>query len=149
MGRITRDLEIRQTQSGTQVLSFSIAVDRAPAKQGGERQTDFINCVAFGQRADFIARYFGKGRMICVEGNLKTGSYDKDGQKHYTTDVWVEQAYFTGEPRQEGNHERNYSQPSNNSYNNSFSQQSAPKADVSIGSLKDYEDVIGDDDAPF
>lgn len=149
MGRITKDLEVRQTQSGSQRLPFTIAVDRAPARQGEERQTDFISCVAFGQRAEFIKKYFGKGRMIAIEGNIRTGSYEKDGVRHYTTDVWVDSVYFTGEPRQEGSHERNYTQPSNNNYNDNYSQQSEPKSDVSIGSLKDYEDVIGDDNAPF
>ncbi len=151
MGRITRELEIRQTQGGTAVLSFTVAVDRAPAKQGGERQTDFISCVAFGQRAEFIARYFGKGRMIAIEGNLRTGSYDRDGQKHYTTEVWVDSVSFTGEARQEGGYERSYS--NNNSYQSSpapaFENTPAPANDFSIGSLKDFEEVIGDEDAPF
>lgn len=155
MGRITRDLDLRQTQGGTSVLSFTVAVDRAPAKQGGERQTDFINCVAFGQRAEFISRYFGKGRMIAIEGNLRTGSYDRDGQKHYTTDVWVDSASFTGEPRQEGSFERSYSNGgSQGSYQqnrpaqNNFT--SAPNnSDIDIGSLSDYEEAIGDEDVPF
>lgn len=152
MGRITRDLEIRQSQGGTAVLSFTVAVDRAPAKQGGERQTDFISCVAFGQRAEFIARYFGKGRMIAIEGNLRTGSYDRDGQKHYTTDVLVDSVSFTGEAKQEGSYERSYS--NNNSYSNNrtapaFDSTPAPANDFSIGSLKDFEEVIGDEDAPF
>lgn len=125
MGRISRELEIRQTQSGTAVLSFSVAVERMPAKQGGEKQTDFINCVAFGKKAEFIGKYFGKGRMIAIEGNLKTGSYEKDGQKHFTTDVWVESASFTGE-----------------------SKQASSNAD-DIGDLDDYEEAIGDEEAPF
>ncbi|MBQ4096505.1 MAG: single-stranded DNA-binding protein [Oscillospiraceae bacterium] len=155
MGRITRDLDLRQTQGGTSVLSFTVAVDRAPAKQGGERQTDFINCVAFGQRAEFISRYFGKGRMIAIEGSIRTGSYDRDGQKHYTTDIWVDSASFTGEPRQEGSFERSYSNSdSQGSYQqnrpaqNNFT--SAPNnSDIDIGSLSDYEEAIGDEDVPF
>lgn len=157
MGRITRDLEIRQTQGGTAVLSFTVAIDRAPARQGAERQTDFVNCVAFGQRAEFISKYFGKGRMIAIEGNLRTGSYDRDGQKHYTTEVWVDSASFTGEPRQEGSFEKSYS---NGGYQNDYQQGSRPaqnnnftsapnNSDIDIGSLSDYEEAIGDEDVPF
>lgn len=98
MGRITKDLEVRMTPSEMAVLRFTIAVDRMPAKQGGEKQTDFINCVAFGKRAEFINQYFGKGRLIAIEGNIKTGSYeDKNGRTVYTTDVWVDNVSFTGE----------------------------------------------------
>lgn len=98
MGRITAAPELRKTQAGTSVLRFTIAVDRY-AKD--ERQTDFINCVAFSNTADFITRYFDKGRMIAIEGNIKTGSYeDKNGEKRYTTDIFVEKAYFTGEKKE-------------------------------------------------
>ncbi len=124
MGRISRELEIRQTQGGTAVLSFSVAVERMPAKQGGEKQTDFINCVAFGKKAEFISKFFGKGRMIAIEGNLKTGSYEKDGHKHFTTDVWVESASFTGEAKQ-------------------------ATSNADIGDLSDFEEAIGDEESPF
>ena len=98
MGRITQDLEIRQTQGGVAVLSFTVAVDRGYVKQGEERQTDFINCVAWRQQAEFISRYFAKGRMIAIEGNLRTRTYDdKNGVKHYVTEVFVDNVSFTGE----------------------------------------------------
>lgn len=98
MGRITKDLEVRMTPSGTAVLRFTVAIDRPPAKQGGEKQTDFINCVAFGKHAEFINQYFGKGRLIAIEGNIKTGSYeDKNGRTVYTTDIWIDNVSFTGE----------------------------------------------------
>ena len=98
MGRITQDLEVRQTPSGNAVLRFNVAVDR-PVRQGAERQTDFITCTAWGQRAEFINRYFSKGRMIALEGQIRTGSYDdKNGVKHYTTEVNVDSVSFTGEP---------------------------------------------------
>ena len=71
MGRITHDLEVKQTQSGVSVLSFSVAVDRGCVKQGEERQTDFINCVAWRQTADFIGRYFARGRMIAQNENIR------------------------------------------------------------------------------
>lgn len=169
MGRITRDLEVRQTQSGTPVLRFTVAVDRAPARQGAERQTDFISCTAFGQRAEFINRYFGKGRMIAIEGNLKTGSYEKNGVTVYTTDVWVDQVSFTGEPRQDGNfqgaYQNNsgynnynnynsapqggYQQPQQNNYQPQYNDQPQQQDNMSIGSMDDFEEIISDDGVPF
>lgn len=100
MGRITREPDMRISQNGTRVLIFTIAIDR-----GKDKDTDFIKCIAFNQRADFISRYFGKGRMIAIEGNLKSGSYEKNGQTIYTTDVWVDNVSFTGEQKttDEGN----------------------------------------------
>ena len=84
MGRITQDLELKQTQNGTSVLSFNVAVDRGYVKQGEERQTDFITCVAWRQTAEFISKYFSKGRMIALEGNLRTRTYDdKNGSKQH------------------------------------------------------------------
>ena len=98
MGRITKDLELKSTQNGTSVLQFTVAVDRGYVRQGEERQTDFINCVAFKQTAEFISKFFGKGRMIAVEGRLQTRSYeDKNGVKHNVTEVIVNKASFTGE----------------------------------------------------
>ena len=102
MGRITRELELKQTPQGVPVLSFSVAVDRNFVKQGEERQADFINCVAWRQTAEFITRFFGKGRMICIEGNLRTRTYDdQNGNKRYATEVYVDNAYFTGEKAQQ------------------------------------------------
>ena len=130
MGRITQDLELKQTQNGTSVLSFNVAVDRGYVKQGEERQTDFITCVAWRQTAEFISKYFSKGRMIALEGNLRTRTYDdKNGSKHYVTEVYVSSASFTGEPKQQGsnNYSNNYSnggnQQSNYQQNNSGYQQ--------------------------
>ena len=98
LGRITKDLELKSTQSGTSVLQFTVAVDRDFVKQGEERQTDFISCVAFKQTAEFISKFFSKGRMIAVEGRLQTRSYDdKNGTKHNVTEVIINKASFTGE----------------------------------------------------
>ena len=98
MGRITQDLEVKQTPNGVSVLSFTVAVQRSFARQGEERQTDFINCVAWRQQAEFIGRNFRKGRMIAIEGNLRTRTYDdKNGTKHYVTEVYVDNVSFTGE----------------------------------------------------
>lgn len=102
MGRITRDLELRQTPSGVSTLSFTVAVDRNFVKQGEERQADFIACTAWRQQAEFISRYFEKGRMIALEGALRTRTYDdKNGVKHYITEVLVDNVSFTGEAKQE------------------------------------------------
>ena len=155
MGRITQELELKQTPNGTSVLSFSVAVDRSHSKQGEERQTDFINCVAWRQQAEFISKYFGKGRMIALEGNLRTRTYDdKNGVKHYVTEVYVDNVSFTGEAKQ-GGQSSGYS--NNYSNNNYQPQQSAPvrnqpennNENLSIGDLADYEDVLSDDGVPF
>ena len=111
MGRITKDIEVKQTPQGIAVTSFTVAVERNYQRQGEERQRDFITCVAWRQTADFIGRYFGKGRMIALTGNLRTRTYDdKNGVKHYVTEVHVEEASFTGEPKQQGNYQQNYNE---------------------------------------
>ena len=76
MGRLTADPELKQTQSGVSVCQFTVAVTRARADQNGERQSDFINVVAWRQTAEFVCRYFNKGRLILVEGELRTRTYD-------------------------------------------------------------------------
>ena len=97
VGRLTRDPEMRTTSSGTNVTRFSVAVNRRVADQNGQRQADFINCVAFGKTAETIAKYIKKGREIAVEGRLQTGSYDaQDGTKRYTTDVVIDNFTFIG-----------------------------------------------------
>ena len=96
MGRITHDLEMKQTTSGTAVLQFTVAVDRYSKDE--EKQADFISCVAWRQTAEFIGKYFGKGRMIAITGSLRSRTYDdKNGSKHYVTEINVESADFTGE----------------------------------------------------
>ena len=96
MGRLTRDPEMRQSQQGTPVLSFSIAVDRRFAKDG-QQQADFINCVAWRNTAEFICKYFQKGSMIALEGRLQSRTWDdRDGKRQYVTEVVVDEVYFTG-----------------------------------------------------
>ena len=96
MGRLTRDPEMRQTQSGVNVCSFSIAVNRRFAKEG-QQNADFINCTAWRQQAEFICKYFQKGAMISVVGNLQSRSWEnQEGKKQYATDVVVDEVYFTG-----------------------------------------------------
>lgn len=93
-GRMTADVELKQTQSGVAVCSFSIAVNRRVAKDA-EQQVDFINCVAWRQTAEFIAKYFRKGSSICIVGQIQTRSWqDQQGQKRYATEVIADEAYF-------------------------------------------------------
>lgn len=100
MGRITRDVELKTLSSGVTVASFTVAVDRNYTPKGQEKQTDFINCVAWRQTAEFIGKYFGKGSMIAVDGTLQTRKYqDKNGANHTATEVVVDNASFTGEKR--------------------------------------------------
>jgi len=111
MGRITQDLEVRQTPNGQAVVTFNVAVDRNFKDQNGQYQSDFITCVAWRQQAEFIGKYFGKGRMIAIEGNLRTRTYeDKNGTKHYVTEVFVDSVSFTGEKANQGggNYSNNY-----------------------------------------
>lgn len=98
MGRLVADPELKTTQNGTSVVSFRLAVERNYAPQGQERQADFLPCVAWRQTAEFIGKYFAKGRMIAVEGSLQSRNYeDKNGQKRTAIEVLVERAHFTGE----------------------------------------------------
>lgn len=103
MGRLTRDPELRKTQSGTKVAAFSLAVDRDYAAQSGERETDFIDCVAWRGTAEFAAKYFTKGQMAAVEGRLQVRDWtDKDGNKRRSYEVIADSLYFAGSKRQSG-----------------------------------------------
>lgn len=94
MGRLTADPELRKTASDLSVTSFTLAVDRNYGK-GADRQTDFINCVAWRQTAEFISRYFSKGRLMAVEGSLQVRNYvDKNENKRQAVEVLVDQAFF-------------------------------------------------------
>jgi len=95
IGRLTTAPELKYTQSNTAYTRFSIAVDRAYTKQGEERQTDFINIVAWGKTAEFVCKYFTKGQRIGLTGEIRTGSYtDTNGNKRYTFDVVASGVYF-------------------------------------------------------
>lgn len=169
MGRIAQELEVKQA-GGQPVLSFAVAVERNYTDQNGQRPVDFIDCVAWRQQAEFISRYFGRGRMIAVEGELRKRDYtDKNGNKRYVTEVYVNSAYFTGEPKQGGsNGGGNYYQGGNNyNNNNNYGQQNnnyqqqpqnnyqpqynqPPQQDnMSIGGIDDFEEIISDDGVPF
>ena len=97
MGRLTKDIEMRQTPNGVSLVRFSIAVTRRFKNSNGEYDADFINCVAWRKTGEFIARYFQKGSMIAIVGSIQTRSWDgNDGKKQYATEVIVDEAYFTG-----------------------------------------------------
>ena len=95
MGRLTRDPEMRRTASGLAVVNFTVAVDRDFSGQNGEKQTDFIDCVAWRQTGEFVSKYFTKGNMIVISGRMEIRSWtDKDGNKRKSAEVNVEHAYF-------------------------------------------------------
>lgn len=146
MGRLTAAPELRQTQSGVSVVRFTVASNRKFVnKNTNEREADFISCVAWRNTAEFISKYFGKGSMICLDGTLRTGSYqDKNHSDvtHYTMDVLVENVEFCGSKKE--------SEPSplinQNSDNKS---QSNGNYSAAFDSLSDFEEILSDGDDPF
>lgn len=163
-GRITRDPESRFLPNGTQTVSFSIAVDRGIRDQNGQRQADFINCVAWNQQADFISRYMKKGNMLGIVGRISTRNYQgQDGQTHYVTEVVVEQveglssrsdAQGQGQAYQPNQQESSYNQGmqnqrANNQYNGYQNPSyGAPQQDVQEAP-KQFDVKVDDDDLPF
>lgn len=112
VGRLTKDIETRMTQSGTKIGSFTLAVQRNKAGNGGQVEADFIRCLAFNKTAENMERYTHKGSQVAIEGRIQTGSYtDRDGKKVYTTDVSCESVQFL-DPKES----------TNNSYANSYQQ---------------------------
>ena len=102
MGRMTRDPELRRTNSGTAVASFTVAVDRDFKSQSGEKETDFIDVVAWRNTAEFVSKYFSKGRMAVVEGRLQLRDWtDKDGNKRRTAEIVADSVYF-GDSKRDG-----------------------------------------------
>ena len=101
VGRLTRDPELKSTASGTSVLNFTVAITRRYKDANGERQSDFVNCVAFRQTAEFISNYFKKGNMISVDGTIQTRTWDdNEGKRHYVTEVLVNDAGFIESKRE-------------------------------------------------
>lgn len=100
MGRLTRDPELRRTQGGTAVTSFTMAVDRDFKSQSGEKETDFIDVVAWRSTAEFVAKYFTKGRMAVVEGRIQVRDWqDKDGNRRKSVEVVADNVYFADSKR--------------------------------------------------
>ena len=110
MGRLIRDPELRRTGSGIAVASFTVAVDRDfGGRDGGEKETDFIDCVAWRQTGEFVSKYFTKGRMIVVSGRLQIRSWtDKDGNKRRTAEVVADNCYFGDSKRDSENSGSSY-----------------------------------------
>lgn len=105
MGRMTKDPELRRTNGGTAVASFTLAVDRDMKNQDGSRSTDFIDCVAWKGAAEFVSKNFGKGRMAVVDGRLQMRDWtDRDGNKRRTAEVVVSSVYF-GDSKKESSSE--------------------------------------------
>jgi len=162
VGRLTVDPELRQTQSGVASCRFTVAIDRRFAdKNTGERQADFVQCIAWRQTAEFISKYFSKGRWICVEGSLRNNNYqDKNHPDvtHYTMDVMVDNAEFVGNKGESGSGQGGYQNNGGNYRNNNYQappQQAAPAAaapnndSMSYGALSDFEEILSDGDVPF
>ena len=165
MGRLTADPELKQTPSGVSTCRFTVAVDGPTNQNNNERRTDFITVNAWRQTAEFVARYFTKGRLILVEGNLRTGSYTDRNHPdvtHYTCDVTAENVSFGETKSSQGGGGGNYapqqfaqpqqSRPAPQQQSYAAPQaQTVPDAPFSLGSLDDFGEVIGVDekDLPF
>lgn len=150
MGRLTRDPELRYTQSQTPVASFTLAVDRDfGGRDGGEKQTDFIDCVAWRQTAEFVSKYFTKGRMAVVSGRLQIRDWtDREGGKRRSAEVVVDNVYF-GDSRRDNNDSGNYGGNSyGSSYGDSSRSYSAPASSApSANTFAELDD--GDGELPF
>lgn len=142
MGRLTRDPELRRTNSGVAVASFALAVERDFKNQSGEKEADFIDCTAWRGTAEFVSKYFVKGSMAVVSGRLQMKSWtDKDGNKRTGAEVVVENAYF-GESKQ-----RSGGPPAAESATNHVAQSSSAAAPAPYS---DFPEIDGNDDVlPF
>ena len=146
IGRITKDPELRYTSSNIPSVRFTLAVNRTFSNQNGEREADFINVVVWRNQAENVKKYVTKGNLVAVEGRIQTGSYEKDGQRIYTTDVVADNVQFLEPKGQSQNNENNVtpadfaSAPSD-----------APTTDTSEEVFADFGDSIeiSDDDIAF
>lgn len=148
IGRITRDLEPKTTQSGVSVLNFTIAVDR-DIKNGDEKVTDFIDCVAWRHNADFLAKYAGKGRLVCVDGNLQSRKWqDKDGNNRTSWEIVTSNVYLC-DRRPDGNQTQGggFGAITGAAQSAGVPVYSAPPAPTGGGFSPNVE--INDDDVPF
>ena len=154
MGRLTRDPELRSTQSGVSVTSFTVAVDRDfGGRDGGERQTDFIDCVAWRQTGEFVSKYFHKGSMIVVSGRLQSRKWqDRDGNNRTNWEVIADNVYF-GESRRDSESNGSYGSYDSNrggydSNRGSGSYDSSPRSSAPAPSaFSELDD--GDGELPF
>ncbi len=157
MGRLTRDPELRYTQSQTPVASFSLAVDRDFGR-GEEKQTDFIDCVAWRQTGEFVSKYFQKGSMAVVSGRLQIRDWtDRDGNKRRSAEVVVDNVYFGESKRREGESRDNYgprdsygsrdNYSSRDSYGQRDSRQDSVPRQAAPSAFSELDD--GDGELPF
>ena len=140
MGRLTADPELKQTQSGVFTCTVNVAVQRDYADGSGERQTDFICVVAWRQTAEFLCKYFRKGSMIAVVGELRTRTYNDKRYpdvKHYVTEVYADKVSFCGGKNESGGN------------NDPAPAQTAPQAPAQVPNLDDFEQIGNDSDLPF
>ena len=142
MGRLTGDPELKTTQSGVSVTSFSVAVDRAYRSKDQERQTDFINCVAWRGTAEFISRYFRKGQRIALQGSLHSRKYTaNDGSQRTVYEVVVDNAFFC--------ESKGGNAGGAPSYDSQIPVMSEPKPAFSTANSGDFETILTDEDLPF
>ena len=135
VGRLTKDPELKTTASGVSVCSFTIAINRRFRNAEGNYDADFINCVAWRQQADFLSRFFTKGRMVGVIGSIQTRNYERDGQRVYVTEVVADEISFVDSKSQGDSAPQSAPAPSNNT--NSF------------GADDGFIPMPADDDLPF
>ena len=135
MGRLTRDPELRRTGSGVAVTSFTVAVDRDFGnRESGERETDFIDCVAWRQTGEFVSKYFAKGRMAVVSGRLQIRNWtDKEGNKRRSAEIVADNVYF-GDSKRDGDGGNTFAAPSEYSA-------PAPSAPASDFAMLDEDDA--------
>ena len=153
MGRLTRDPELRRTGSGVAVASFTLAVDRDYAAQGAEKETDFVDIVAWRNTAEFVSKYFAKGRMAVVTGRLQIRNWqDKEGNKRRSAEVVADNVYFGDSKRDNAdggsfNQSQGYAQ----SFNQVPQQQSAYQAPQNVSAAPADFSLLSDDepDLPF
>lgn len=148
IGRLTADPELRTSQNGTASCRFNVAVNRKFKNQNGEYDADFISCVAFKQTAEFVSRYFAKGKMIALEGTLRTGSYQDRNHPdvtHYTTDVFIENVEFCGD---KGSGQASQPAPQTTAQN-VVQQAQVQGVQTEQMNLSDFEEILSDGDVPF
>lgn len=155
MGRLTRDPESKTTPSGVSTCRFSIAVDRQYQKQGEERQADFFDVTVWRNTAEFVCKYFSKGKMIHIEGRLQNNNYtDNDGVKHYQNSIIADNVSFCGDKggsSQNTAQTTNYAQVGTPTQQTRPAQQTAAQAPqpVELGDLGDFEEILNDGEVPF
>ena len=155
MGRLVYDPELKTTQSGTNVCSFRIACDRNFARQGEQRQADFIDIVAWRQQAEFVSKYFQKGSLIAIEGSLQTRQYqDKNGNNRTATEVLASRVSFCGGKAAEKPGVRDFYQQTENHVREANAAHSAPQKPQSVpeysqGSADDFSVIDDSEDLPF